>query len=563
MSIVASLVVSLAAAGAPLAAPPWSSTDLVPQSVDLYLHVDDAAGLRRELASMPLADAFRAAFVDEELRSRWSTVSKRYGRSEERSFDDLLGRDVVFAIRRSGASTDWLLATRVDEASIGRAIERLKGRMCGGGLIEFPGQGVVASWRPPMLLVASSRESALFTYAIERSRGTVGPDPDPTPSEGATTTASADGKSKSSRPERTAPLDAAVLEAPLSQHALLAHALAWPSSRIQLFIRHPEAIAGASVVTAEFSEGRASIRHRAAFDHVALSCDAPEHEPLSSEILSRFEQTALLAILRRQCDAPTSALLTGILPEAAPCDGMRQNAGDRWMLLVGDVDGEPSVPCRVPAFALAIEVREPCAGRRHHEALLRRVIEGFNARYAKLFGGEIALPQVAACADVEDPRQCEIGPALRALANNHPLVRSCSLHLRMVAGDDGNWQLYATHREWLDRVARTLEGPAPVAAANAAAEVGAEAAAPAGPPDGFDHAPEGFLDGRAAAAMIRSWGELAPEFVAKDPARFREAIGLVSSMLRGIERIRWQLDRPAEQVIESRVRVEFTRQVSH
>lgn len=519
MPLLAPFVIALVgiAATGPIEAPtrvspPWTGVDLVPADTDFYIHVDDAAGLRRRLAAMPLMDAVRSAFSDEQVTARWTSIAQRLGRTEEQCFDELLGRDVVVAMRRTEQETDWVLVTRIDETTFEHIFARLRGKFVGDGLIDFPCQGLVGAWREPNLIIGPSRTAPLFI-------GTTAP----------------------------------VRERPpaLSTHALLRAARSWAPSGVQVFLRHPDLVAGASVITATLSDRAITMQHLAQFDHMALPSESKEETPLDSSLLSRFEGLAMAGVIRRQCDAPAGAFMTAILPEAQPCEGMRLNAGDRWMLLIGDVDGAPSVSCRVPAVAIAVEVRDSCDGRRQHEAMLRRAAQAFNARYARSFGGEITPPEVAACADIEDPRHCDLSRPLRAASGNHPLVRTCSLHWRAVAGDDGNWQLYSSHRSWLDQVARRLEGTGSSDAPRIIARSPEVVATPTEVPN------EGFLHGPAVALMIETWGNSAPEFVASDPDRFREAIALCAAMLRGADRVRWRMERPRAQLLETHMSIDL------
>jgi len=568
-----------------IAAPPWTGTELVPEDVDLYVHVDDASGLRRELESTPLIDVFRTILVDEQVASRWATIAERLKLDEARCFDDLLGRDVVFAMKsgepgeagRPGA--DWLLATRMDESTFERVVTSLNGRHRGQGIVEFPCQGIVAAWRAPTLFIASSLSSRLFVEALERveaSRGSDGRRPvelaGDLPSKrgdarilGTNDAAATAVHTKGS--DRTPTTNGARDRGPvLADHPLLRAAAAWPGSRMQLFVRHPSTFAGVSVITMNVADRGAQLRQRSRFANLPIAA-APDAALDDASLLRRFESMALLGVLRRQGESPATSLLATLLPDAKPCEEMRRNAGERWMLLIGDADGAPYVSCRVPAVAVAMEIREPCAGRRSHEAFLARAIQDVNARYAKNLGGMITPPEVAACTDIEAPRQCDLNRLIRALCGDHPMVRSSSLHWRTVAGDDGNWQLYASHRDWLDRVARRLEGSCLVSAGRKHAEVAvtepavksdvvmqsAIVKAPEPPP------PEGFLTGPSVATMLDGWGASADDFAAENPARFRKAVATLSSMLRGFEHVRWNLSRPEAQVIETQIQIDFAR----
>jgi len=519
MPLAATVVVAFATVACG-AAPPWSRCDLLPADVDLYVHVDDAAGLRRQWAAMPLLAAVRAAFIDERVSALWSNLARNLGRSEAQCFDQLLGRDLIFAMRHEGDRSEWLLVTEMDAATVDHLFNGLGGRHLGGGFLEFPAQGVVATWRDSGLYIAPSVDSTLLRSALDRVFGPRGSKQDP---------------------QRIAQ-DAAASPPPdrLSEHRLLRDAASWPDSRAQIFVRHSTPMAGESVIAFDCRDRSVKVRQRGRLAEELRAPVTPAPPPLRREVLRRFDTVALAGSISQQSSGTISALWAPWLPEARACEGFRRNLGDRWMVLVGEVDGDSRVPCRVPAVAVAFEVREVCLGRRQHEELVARAIQCANARWGKALGGAIPVPEPAACTDIEAPRHCDLNRTLRNACTDHPLVRTCSLHWRTVEGGDGNWQVYATHREWLDRVAQALEPKV----------------RPEDAPVNED-APSGFLDTRATASLIEGWGDSADQFYASDPARFRDAVALVASMLRGIERVRWQVDRPECSIIETTLSIEL------
>jgi len=522
-------------------APAWEGVEAIPGDVDLYIHVDGAASLRRRMQQLPLAQAFDAAFVGDEVTGCWSSISKRLGRNEVECFDELLGRELRFAMRRTSEGVDWLLATELDDATLARVRNGLGGRMAAGGIIEFPCQRLVAAWRPPTLFVSRSLESPLLRRAI----GDAAPAGD-----------------------AAAPT--------LAADPLVASARHWPSSQLQLFVRHGAPLEGASVFAADLAGRVATVRHRMRAEGACAAANS-ELAPIDAAVLDRFESISLAGTVRRQCDASILALVEKVLPGCAPCEGMRRNAGDRWLMLVGGSGPDASSACQVPMIALAVEVQEPCQARRQHEAFLHRAVERYNERFASRFGAAIEPPPVAACTDLEAPRHCDISAPLRAASGDHPLLRNCSLHWRTVAGDGGTWQVYASNRGWLDAVSMRLEEadetpstPRLVVAANdsaqesaasggtaavtptnaaalatpanhlAAAAPSSGAPAPAGVVAGRSGSIEkGFLCGAPVASMLESWGRAAEEFAPDEPDRFRRGVSLLASLLRGVECLRW------------------------
>ncbi|MBX3355175.1 MAG: hypothetical protein KF724_05700 [Phycisphaeraceae bacterium] len=528
-------------------APPWSGAELLPSDVDLFVHVDNASRLRGELSSLPLADAVHASIIDDEVRARWAAIARRMGRSGEQCFDDLFGNDMMMALRRmpGGAPSDWILATRVDPRTLERVVERLRPRLCGRGVMEFPCQGVAAWWSEPMLYIAPSQSSPLFAEVMARAQ----PQTVLARQDGARRRTSGIGASQASIAAPAESTPGASSSSPLVDLPIIQSAIGWPSSRVQIYSRHRGWLGGEAVLTLELRDEQAIVRARGSFDHLPAFGAPFDETPLDTTLLARFESMATATLVRPLCAGAMSPLMQQVLPESMPCEGMRRNAGDRMVIVLGDVDGGPGLDCKVPAFAVAFEVREPCEGRRLHEAMIRKAVEGFNTRYAKTLGGEITPPMVAACADIEDPRQCDLSRQVRLLTGDHPLFRTVSLHWRAVAGDTCNWQLYATHREWLDRVAQRLER-----AELAHPELSGGASAP---PSGFPAGTQGFLRGGRASTMVQSWDGVAASFVEGDATRFREALRLLSSMLRGVEQVRWRLEREDDRTMEAECWIDF------
>lgn len=481
--------------------PSWVGAERTPADVELYVHIEGAAQLRARLGGQPLGQALRRVIADESVTRRWSGIAQRLGLSETKCFDELLGRDLRFVARRGEDGMEWLLATDMDEATLGRVRDRLHGRMSTGGFIEFPCQGLVAAWRPPTLWVAPGRCSRLLSLAV-----------------GAAV------------PDRGASLAAL---------PLVEAAAKWPSTQVQLFIRHTWPVAGESIFTVEFDAAGATVRHRTRADSLGGRSEVPDVRPIDGSILQRFEGTALAAMVRPQCDDAALPVLSAALPDFRPCEGMRRNAGDRWLLAIGDSEPTSSLQYRAPMLAVALEVREPCKGRRQHLAMLERALASFNARYADALGGAVVLPKGLECADLESPQHCDLNWALRAVSEDHPLLRTCSLHWRTVVGerDLASWQVYASHREWLDRVSLILES------------------APSESPR--SSVPDGFVRGPALAGMIASWREQAAEFAPDDQARFSEGMEMVVAFLRGVEWIRWRSEQPERTIVESTIRLEL------
>lgn len=515
--------------------PPWQGAELVPADVDAWVHVDDGASLRHELGSLPGAGALAGALADETLAARWSALAARLRRPGEECFDMLMGRDAALAMRRRGEERDWLMAVELDEAALHATVDGLGGRMLGGGRVEFPGQGFVGVWRAPRLLVAANHDSPLLRFAVERADAAAA----------------------------AAPLASAPAAGSLASAALVRDAAPWPASRVQLYLRHPPPLGGASVVTAAIDGRTVTLRHRGRFDQSPLELATPP-EGFDTRVLARLEDAAILAWVEPQRRTPQPSVVEALLPEAVFTPEMRENAGARWMVAVGALDGRPSTECQVPAVAVAVEVKDAALARRQHDEFMRGVIRGFNTRWASIAGSAIPPPGETGGADVEDPRGCDAGPMFRTATGNHPLVRTASIHWRTVVSEAGNWQVYSSHRAWLDVVARRLEpGPETPAAAPVSPLPALPGVASTPSPDGAPGpgasvragAHAGFLRGAALADMLESWAVLAPEFSPADPAAFRDGIRMLARALHGVVRASWELSEPSPGVVQARAEI--------
>jgi hypothetical protein len=211
-------------------------------------------------------------------------------------------------------------------------------------------------------------------------------------------------------------------------------------------------------------------------------------------------------------------------------DAMRSNMGARQLVVVGDVALE-GTRVRVPTLGVAFEVRDP--------VLAEAQWDGWGQRFAESVARRAGLPAPDPVAKQPSvPRVADISPAMRALFQDHPFVRSVRLAWSSVASPNGTWQAVATDPALLAQLAERIYKASRVAASDDANEVG-------------------VLSGRALAVHLRSWTTDPGMFVPETPDPFVQAATLAADIASVAQRVRWRARAPAAGVIESEVVVEF------
>ena len=106
--------VVLVAGGSAVASDPFRAAALAPPDVQLYVHIDGAAALRRQLQDRPIAGWIGAWLAQGELPGAWQRLSHAVGLDEAALFDECLGRELTLLSRGGASNAEWVVLTEIE-----------------------------------------------------------------------------------------------------------------------------------------------------------------------------------------------------------------------------------------------------------------------------------------------------------------------------------------------------------------------------------------------------------------------------------------------------------------
>ncbi|MBL9149945.1 MAG: hypothetical protein JNM94_14745 [Phycisphaerae bacterium] len=534
-AVVAAWCVTTASSGfaaapptSPVAPPPASASRAdsmdalatAPANATAWIRVRDGRALFASPEARALVSSFARALLDDAAGKRWAGLASRLGWSDAEAFDRLLGRDVRVVLDSGrGAPADWALLTAISDDDMGHLVRSLRLTIGAGAAFELPEDNLRLAYRDGWLAIgpiaaANAAKGADAPAATRRSLFDDLADRGALPTEPAA--------------------DAVTLERALVSRGIRD----LPPGRISSAFRIGAPIDAACAVGADIVDGELKASVRGAFAEPPFPGLAST--TLDIAVLARFASSAIVASVDPISTevAPDDAPIIALVPEIVPHGTFRANLGERRLILIGDLDGSTrsrKSAMRVPEIAVAYEVDDAQQARDDQDAYVAKAYAAIVERFAKPAGIDLASPSIPG----EGIRIAPIGPALAAVTEDHPLVRSWCLSWQVVEetkpdGQKTAWQVYATDPDWLRTVSDTL------AKGEAACAVGAASA--------------GCASGERLAAHLRSWDGEAAAFVGKkatpdDIAEFRAGIELLASIAERFGSMHWTVSVAGERLV--------------
>lgn len=149
--------------------------------------------------------------------------------------------------------------------------------------------------------------------------------------------------------------------------------------------------------------------------------------------------------------------LLATLPEIRMPATFRQNLGSRRVIAVGEVErGSPvaAEAMRCPAVAVACEVEDPEQARDDQDSLVVSAVSGLR----RLLESDPETAGVGSACDGIDRerRTVALEAPIERVAGRNPFFSAIELSWGVVDGPASDWQVYATHPRWRDRVSQEL-----------------------------------------------------------------------------------------------------------
>lgn len=489
-----------------LAPDPFIAASAIPKEVNLYLHVENAAALRAELANRPI-DHWLASLVGHgEMAHVWRELGDKVGLEPEALFDACLGKSFTLVtlpdrVTSTGGAdqpslTRWILLAEIDPARTRPVLDRLNLRhlrpSSGRALAELPEHELLFCFVGDLMMIGPKRESDLF-WRLVPDLGQMLPDS-------------------------------------LATTDLAREADKLGTGRIGLLVRHDLPLGGWSAIVADLVGDRITIKHAGRF------ASSPFERPVTETTwdaapLRAFEESALMVVMEPADigGGSTGAYIEDKLGRKLISPRMRPNLGKTRVFTLGESEqsagGEDTV-ARASTFGLILPLRSTDDAQRHLDLSMLDISRRLNAMH----GGELIrdMPDEDALPPGE-PRRVQLNPTVELFGGAMPVMEHVSLNWTYVQRDDAAYYVIASHPDHLAAMVKALSRPC-----EAGQDVGRWTSC-------------GSANGERLGMHLRGYSDQASLFNAGDPAdaaQFRQTMLMLSELATGINRCRWHLSRP-------------------
>lgn len=508
--LVMTRLVAAPQSGDAAAVDPFERAAIAPADLSLYVHIENAADLRRELADRPIARWLHAAAGTSDVHKAWIDFAKAAGMNEGRVFDDCLGRSCTLMVRDAG---EWALIAQPTEDRISRLMQRLKPRVReprhGMAIVELPEQEVLIARNSQLMVIAPKAHPALLYELMPALEAP------------------------------SAPTPAAAPDQPQSAF-LLGRELG--AGQIGVMIRHDPPMGGYSVAVAQLHGDLLTIKHAATFDHAPFQHGVTKLQCDFSPVMT-FENRSLVAYMQPTDihDGPVESFITASLGEGLLSGQMRDNLGDRRLIVIGEVDGrtlEKPVDLLNTTFVACMQVKKSEPAMRQLDEHMVKLAGRMNALGKGAY--LVKMPHVRAM-KCDEPREVDLGAAGEWFTGGFPIMQNIALTWTVAEGPQGAWYVIGSNRQSLDEVADVLRQ----APRRDQKMIGT-----------FDSC--GIGNGIRLSRHLQSWGERAADFA--DPQRVNElrtTLHLMSELAGGMQNCQWQLERPSQNEMRLNVQIKL------
>lgn len=504
-------------------ASPGDAAAVVPEDVHLLLQITGAADIRRELADRPIARWLAAMVKSSEFDHAWTQLARDTGHSSAALFDQCFGRRVTVLYRRAGNGHEhdaWALITEMSADDSTDLLRRLEPRTLRSrhrfSLYELPEHDLLLARRNEIILIGPRQQPALVMDVLNRH------------GEGGA----------NMRSLREADDFAAIRE--LS------------SGNIALFIRHERPLGGYSAAVLQLDEDRARLQHRARFDSPPFARDITRIE-IDASPLNALEDHALVAMIEPTDigTGPLETFLMAALGESLLSPTLRENLGDRRIIVLGDIEGrqeEEPVDLLAPTIAIALDLNNTDGARDEVDQQVTKFVRRLAERGGDRF--TIDVPEADAF-DESSAREVDISPATQWFTGSLPIAKPMTLNWSVLEESDCGFVVFATHpdelRDTLDALRSEKHG---------AAEEQGRGWINQTALGRFQSC--GLINGVRISHHLESWAERPDLFHGTDgqaEEEFTHTLRIAARLAAGIDRLQWRLIRPSRNEMQLDVRL--------
>ncbi|UCD75299.1 MAG: hypothetical protein JSV91_16130 [Phycisphaerales bacterium] len=485
---------------------PFVAADGVPADVSLYLHVADAAELRRRIADRPLRRWFSSLLQQGQIARMWDQLAHSAGLEPEAFFDRCFGRGFTLINRappgtasgvEGAVPVPWVLVTDVEPEEVRPVLRSLRLKhlspRSGRAVAELPEQELLFCIGEHQLMIGPKPAPELFWELL---------------------------------PHLGDPLARS-----LADSEPIARAKGLGSGRVGLMIRHNPPLGGWSVAVADLQGEHATIRHAGSFDSPPFerSMTGTTWDPSP---LEAFEDSALLVVMEPTDvgGGSTAAYLQSVVGEPLIDEEMQANLGETRIFALGEVEGrlqENPVDLLPATLAVIFKLKDSRNAEHHLDCSMFRLSRRLN----ELCDGTL-LAGVPRRRDMlpGEPRSIKLNPSAELFGGAMPVMQHVSLNWAVAQNDDAGYYVIASHPDQLQAALKALKQK------------------PARKPAAGRYTSCGFANGPRLGVHLRSYSDQASLFTGEDPAdaaQFRQTMLLLSELASGIHRCHWRLARPS------------------
>lgn len=480
---------------------PFADAQFVPADVTVFVHIENGAALRKQLAQQPVGSLMANQLGDELLGEASSQLVKLSGKTAPELFDTLLGSCFTLVTQRGENEPRWTIITRVSPESMNelRRAWRVQRQLPKNGfaLSLLPEQDILLAERGETVIIGPRTNATLLETIVSA---------------------------------QNEPLKNSLADQP----KFAERAAALGSGRCAIYITNGESVGGSSLFIADLNGSSVRLKQSAQFDRPPFSRDVTKLN-CDFSIVRNFERDQLFTIIEPTDIGPTQqeSFVYQMLGDVSGASELQKVTGPRRIFTIGEEEGRlreipEDVLAPVPAVAIEID------GDKYTIAQL-------DVRMTRIATALNDVKDGALLIDVPPPhafkaghaRRIDLSPVAESFTGGFPIMRNVSLNWRIVESDGepsgGAWCVIAGSPQELDSVVKSLETPCK----KESRLIGT-----------FDSV--GSINGVRVSQQLSTWknvaGKLAPQ---GEQQQFTQAIDLLSQLAGGAERICWQMRRPA------------------
>lgn len=492
----------------------FAQARLAPPDVRMFVHIEDVQQLRANLERLPISQWAKGLLSGGQFVQVWSNLSQLAGVNSSKLLEMLVGDELTFMIRNSGASTQWVILTEVDNARSDRLIKQLKPRVHrsrrGRSMYILPEYKLlIARSDDGLMVICPLTRQQLLHDVLNRF----------------------DEEEEGNLPSLADSI------------AITKVARQLGPGQAGVYIKHKDPLGGWSVATLKFDGLKLHIQHRANFTRDAFTRPITESE-IDLSTLDMLRDHALFALIEPNdigagmVEQFVQQTLGG---EPLLNEGMRKCLGASRIFAIGETEGrlqEKQIDLQLPTAAIIFELKDVETAERLLDKRMLRLSRQLNYNAKGKF--TIDIPNRREFISGE-PRCLDLSPMMEFYGEGFPVMENIGLCWQVVEAEHGSYYVIATHDQILMDTVIALETKK------------------ANPPNRGKFAHAGFAQGVLISNHLESVSKQAGLFADPgDVEEFIATIQLMSKLAFGMKNLAWKLQRPCANQMYLEVDIDLT-----